>query len=158
MQSGWLTDRPRRKRGINSHSEGTCAESGPCWPGGLGRGWTGLDWAGGGCQSALTQSGRLAPGVILASCWCDQHGHQSKTVAPEASEASLAMLTNVDIRIVGGDSLEPVAAAGALTGGTGLTHPVILPLKITPACSRWPHHGVSGGAVPSLTVAVRRRA
>lgn len=106
----------------------------------------------------MTQAGHLAPGVILASCWCDQHGHQPKTVAPEASAASLAMLTVVDIRIVGGDSSEPVAAAGALTGGTGLTRPVIRPLKITPACSRWPHHGVSGGAVPSLAVAVRGRA
>lgn len=68
------------------------------------------------------------------------------------------MLTDVDVRIVGGDSLEPVAAAGALTGGTGLTRPVTRPLKITLACSRWPHHQVSGGAVPSLAVAVRGRA
>ena len=92
------------------------------WWAGAGLDWTGLGWRRlSVCTDALTQAGPLAPGVILASCWCDQHGHQSKTVTPEASAASLAMLTDVDIRIVGGDSLEPVAAAAALTGGTGLT-------------------------------------
>lgn len=119
--SGWLTDRLGRGRGINSHSKRTCAERGPWWPGGTG--WAGLGWRG--CRSgsaALARAGHLAPGVILGSCWCDQHGHQSKAFVPEAKAASLAMLTDMDIRVVGSDSSQLVVAAGALTEWNG-SHP-----------------------------------
>lgn len=122
-------------------------------PGGL-VALAGLGWAGRGCRSgsaALAQAGRLAPGVILGSCWCDQHGHQSKAFVPEAKAASLAMLTDVDIRVVGSDSSELVVAAGALTEWNG-SHPSCHSafIKITLTCSKWPHHQVSGSAVPWL--------
>lgn len=85
------------------------------WPVIVRGGYGGVGWAIGLGRLYWRRQGGLAPGVILDSAWCDQHGHQSKTFILEAGTASLAVPTDVYIHIVGSDSSEPVVAAVALT-------------------------------------------
>lgn len=110
--------------------DGSVVQAEPVWSVLLGGGCAGLGEAIGLGQLHWLSLSSLGPRVILGSCWCDQHDHQSKTFIPEASAASLATLTDVDIHAVGSDSSGLVAAAVALSG-TALTRPVTWSLKIT---------------------------
>lgn len=108
------------RAGLGCTGRGSCA--GLCWAIGLGQ----LHWL---------RPSSLAPGVILGSAWCDQCGHQSKTLVLEASAASLAVLTDVYVHVVSCDSSGLVVAAVALTEWNCSHCPVTWPLKITLACS-----------------------